>query len=195
MSRRLIAALLWRFVAFVVSRGLVSAWLIRRAHRTPYSELPGYMWRGWLFNAYEDQDGRPLAHREWLPSVRVHHIKRPDLDRHYHDHPWSARTCLMLGWYDEERHADTRGPVPADAVGSFQVEGKLCHAFHRARGYTGRLEVGMFHRISKVSEGGVWTLFITYGKQHSWGFSVNGVKVPSRLYAPHHYDEISEGQV
>jgi len=45
---------------------------------------------------------------------------------------------------------------------------------NRNAGYTGPLLFGQYHRISKVSPGGVWTLFITGRKRGTWGFQVNG---------------------
>ena len=42
----------WQLFAFVVSRKPVADYLIGRATRTPYFNLPGYMDRDWLFNAY-----------------------------------------------------------------------------------------------------------------------------------------------
>lgn len=184
--------LLWRLVAFIVTRPTVTAWLITRAHRTPYFHITSqdgssiYMGRWWLFNAYgRGPDGESLPARwPWLPSVRVHHIIRPDSDRHLHDHPWNARTIVLDGCYTEER--PTSG-MPRDELlhaGGFVLppnEPKRA-IFHRRAGYTGRLIFGQYHRISTVSEGGVWTMFWTWRKQGTWGFDVDGVKVPWREY-------------
>lgn len=38
------------------------------------------------------------------------------------------------------------------------------------------------HRISEVSEGGVYTLFISGKWRGVWGFLVDGVKVPWKKY-------------
>lgn len=54
--------------------------------------------------------------------------------------------------------------------------------YERTAGYTGRLLFGEYHRIIEVSDGGVWTLFITWKYQGTWGFLVDGVKVPYRKY-------------
>ena len=48
--------------------------------------------------------------------------------------------------------------------------------------WPGRLLYGQYHRISAISDDGVWTLFITGRKRGTWGFWVNGRKVPWREY-------------
>lgn len=160
-------ALLWRLVASVVSRPRVVAWLIARAKRTPYEHIVNpddgslYMGRWWLFNAYDRETHKTLL--SWCPiSVRIHHIMRPDSDRHLHDHPWNARTIILDGSYVEERD-----------VG---------RTYLRLPGDTATLRFGEFHRIARVSEGGVWTLFITGKYRGTWGFKVDGVKVPYKTY-------------
>jgi hypothetical protein len=37
-------------------------------------------------------------------------------------------------------------------------------------------------RISYIAEGGAWTLFFTWRYQGTWGFLVDGAKVPWRKY-------------
>ena len=143
--------------------------LIRRAQRTPYTNITSadggdvYMGRWWLFNPYgKDAAGDPVPPRwSWLPSIRVHHIMRPDADRDLHDHPWNARTVILRGWYIEERQDGT---------------------YVRRAGDTAALRFEQFHRIAEVSPGGVWTLFITWRYRGPWGFLVDGVKVPWRDY-------------
>lgn len=189
----MVSNFLWRVVAAIVSRRVVANWLIARAHHTPYTPIKSrdgsevYMWRGWLFNPYpEHHDGneRPKW-REMLPSVRVHHIRRADSDAHLHDHPWNARTIILRNWYEEERPGDifNQGESWRDYR---EVEGNTHltprEVDTRRVGYTGRLLVGQFHRISEVAPDGAWTLFITWKYQERWGFRVNGKKVPYREY-------------
>lgn len=165
----------WLLAAHVAAIPAVSDAIIRRAQRTPYTHIMDrdgrsvYMGRWWLFNAYgKGPAGEVLPPRwPWLPSVRVHHIMRPDLDRHLHDHPWNARTIVLRGWYYEERPR----PEPARTL--------HCAAF---LGCTGRLLFGQYHRITDISEGGVWTLFFTWRHQGTWGYLVDGKKVPHREY-------------
>jgi hypothetical protein len=142
-------------------------WLIERAQRTPYAHITSadgqstYMGRWWLFNPYphgSDGDGRRWA---WLPSVRIHHIMRDDQDRDHHDHPWNARTIILQGYYIEERGDQIITRIPGD---------------------TAALRFGEYHRIAAVSAAGVWTLFISGKKRGTWGFLVDGHKVPWREY-------------
>jgi hypothetical protein len=122
-----------------------------------------YMYRWWLFNPYPTgNDGAGRRWGDWLPSIRIHRIMREDRDRHLHDHPWNARTFILRGGYEEER--------PGQAF------------ILRQPGDTARLSYGQYHRINKVSDGGVWTLFVTGKKRGTWGFKVDGKKVPWRMY-------------
>lgn len=153
--------------------------LIQRAKRTPYKHLDGYMNRWWLFNPYQDSTGAPVK-RNWLlrmlPSVRIHQILKADDDRHLHDHPWDARTVILKGWYDEIREEiyPEYGPTES-AMMAFGVPVRM---HHRVAGDTVKLNFGEYHRITRVSAGGVFTLFITYRYRGTWGFKVHGKKIP-----------------
>lgn len=191
----------WRALAWLVTREKVFVWLLRRAFRTPYSHITSadgadvYMKRYWLFNPYATEDGArasgsdAVPSRSWwrerLPSVRIHHIRRADQDRHLHDHPWNARTIILKGWYEEERYSDESEVGVArrqlKAQGSHVGAGTRVSQV-RIAGYTGRLLFGQYHRITAVPRDGVWTLFITWRKRGSWGFDVDGHKVPWREY-------------
>jgi hypothetical protein len=153
----------WATTAQFLALPEVADGLIERSFKTPYTHLPGYMERFWLLNPYDFS--APKGERE-LPSARIHHILRKDLDDHLHDHPWAARTVVLKGWYIEER-------LMAD--GSLKL-------LKRQPGDTAALNFGTYHRIVEVSEGGVWTLFVTYRYQGTWGFLVDGKKVPWREY-------------
>lgn len=143
--------------------------IIARAARTPYFDLRGYIERDWLFNPTEDSEGQKID-RSWiasqLPSARVHHILRADNERHSHDHPWNARTFILRGWYEELREDGKR--------------------YRRFAGDTTTLRFGEYHRIVEVSPGGVWTLFVTGRHRGTWGFLVDGHKVPWREYLDSH---------
>lgn len=143
--------------------------LIRIARRRPYTPIMSadgeqmYMDRLWLFNPYtKDAKGNVAPARwHWLPSIRLHHILVPDQDRDLHDHPWNARTLVLRGWYIEEREDGT---------------------YVRRAGDTAAIRYEQFHRITQVSPGGVWTMFITWRYRGTWGFKVGGAKVPYREY-------------
>jgi hypothetical protein len=155
----------WRLVALLLSQPRAVAWLIARGERTPYTHIKSadgnsvYMYRFWLFNPYApageyslDSEGNGKnGWRRLFPSVRLHHIMRPDMDQDPHNHPWNSRTIILDGWYYEWRDDGER---------------------LRATGDTAVIRHDDFHRITAVHGpgGGVWTLFITWRKRHSWGF-------------------------
>lgn len=156
--------LAWKALAAVVSQPIVADAIIERAWRSPYRDLPGYMRRGWVFNPYggDETMGRIERKYRWLPSIRVHHILRKDLAAHPHDHPWESRTIILRNWYRERRHGKPTRVMRAGA--------------------TSPIHYGEFHHIEEVAEGGVWTLFFTWDYQGTWGFLVDGVKIPYRQY-------------
>lgn len=170
----------WPAVAWIVSRDNIFQALYRRAEKTPYWDLEGYMRRWWLFNpintTYETV-GTTVVHDEtiteirevktakyrWCPfSVRMHHILRADRARHPHNHPGTFRTILGKGWYWEHRD---------DGV------------FLREKGDTALLRHDEFHHVGEVSPGGVWTIFIMWNWRTTWGFRLeDGTVVPHREY-------------
>jgi len=158
-------------IGSVSAFGPVKRWLVRRALRTPYQHLPGYMSRWWLFNAYADSEGKSIKRNRLmrrLPSVRIHHILRADDGRAMHDHPWDARSYILGGCYSETRRRGDDLP-----------NGWLTYV----PGDVNVLRAEDFHRIAYVSDGGVWTLFITWPKRKSWGFLTrNGVNVEHKTY-------------
>lgn len=159
---------LWNLIAGIVSQPTVAQWLIKHAQRTPYTHImsmdgsEAYMMRWWLFNPYRESGSAKQFGWGWLPSIRIHHILREDHDRHLHDHPWNARTMVLKGHYVELRE---------DGL-----------PYCRMTGDTAALRFGEYHRITCVSQGGVFTLFITWKYRGTWGFKVNGNKVPWREY-------------
>lgn len=166
-------------------------WLIKRAMKTPYFHLDGYMERYWLvpyraaiqramplgitFGATYDGTGpvspwrRPIA---WLLqrfdiAVRVHHILRSDKGRDPHDHPWPYLTIILRGGYHETRYNDEGVPVAAKWYGPGSV------IFRPAKSW---------HMLDLPPYDTCWTLFITGRKKQKWGFNVDGVKVPYDEY-------------
>lgn len=160
-------------------------WIIARAKRTPYFHLYHgdgslYMERYWLVPFAEPgSDSKEgcfrAAWREqpftWLMqrlgiAVRVHCIHTADLDRHMHDHPWTFVSVVLRGFYIEARPLHDGPP-------QFDVSGRE-PAIVTVRGTSwnpiARRTVWDRHRITSVSHGGVWTLFITGPKRQSWGF-------------------------
>lgn len=162
---RRLGPLMW-----LLTRPRVVDWLVERAKRTPYLHLDGYMMRWWLFNPY---DPKTRAVRwPWLPSIRIHHILRADDDRHFHDHPWNARTVILRGWYLEGKESVPGVPNPEEnPTWRYMLPGT-----------TAPILFNTYHRISQVSEGGVFTMFITGPYMGDWGFKVGSRKVPHKEY-------------
>jgi len=161
--------MIWNLIAWIALRPPIADWLIRRAKKTPYVHIDGYMNRWWLFNSYrKGLDGQMHKTFEWLPSVRVHHILRKDFDRVPHDHPWDARTIILKGW-----HTKLRCLHPDQTIALTRT---------RSVGDTATLKFNEYHTVTEVSPGGVWTLFFTWKYQGDWSFWVDGKKVPYREY-------------
>ncbi len=187
---------IWKFIARNLARPRIAEAIIRYAKRTPYMHLPtnedpSYMERYWVFNPYDRVTNIPRLGRLFPWSVRVHHIKREDLDRALHDHPWNARTIILKGWYMEKRLISSQ-PLTQEELDAFATlaRGNLLlnenvqmdRVFWRRAGDTAELGFGEYHTISEVSDGGVYTLFISGPWQGVWGFLVDGVKIPWKTY-------------
>lgn len=154
---------IWRMIANVVTWGPARGWIIKRAMKTPYFHLTGYMNRYWFFNPIDRDSKR--RRWNWIPiSIRVHHILTADADESEHNHPWDARTIILDNWYVEQRN-DSKPRITC-----------------RSPGYTGVIGAKQFHRILEVGPGGVWTLFIMYRFKGEWGFNVKGRFVPYKEY-------------
>lgn len=171
-----------------------------------------YMERGWLFNPV--RNGRRKY--PWIPlSLRVHHIRQPDLDRHLHDHPWAARTWIMQGGYDELRREEMiydcmHGPrydllqdahKGADSVGhplpGIAYDADWDHVgvlYKRRAGDTSELGVDQYHKIVSLQPGGAVTLFAFGTWRADWGFIVEGSKVPRREYEARYKNNKPEGK-
>lgn len=166
---------IWWFLAKILSLSFVRDWLLKRAKRTPYFHIMSddgtdtYMERYWLINPYNENGKRK---HNWFPySARIHIIRREDLDRHLHDHPFNARTVVLRGWYTEELLVDP-----------LQWADETTHEVMRLTGETRIIRYGDFHRISSVPRNGVMTLFITGPKIGPWGFLVEQAKVHHKKY-------------
>jgi len=157
----------------------ITNWLIRRAQRTPYVHLPGYMNRWWLVPYSDPSLGegtglvswwrRPIARtlQAFDIAVRVHEILRSGSARDPHDHPWWYLTIILKGGYMEARYNDDGYITDAD----WWEPGSIL--FRRA---------GSWHRLDLPEHTTAWTLFITGPYRQGWGFNVKGRKVPHREY-------------
>lgn len=171
-------------VTWFLSRERVADWLIRRAQRTPYTHIDGYMLRWWLFNPYDPATRK--TRWAWFPwSVRVHHILREDRDQHFHDHPWNARTVILRGWYLEAREVE-QPAARFNSMEEWREANRRPSWRYMMPGSTAAIRFNSFHRIAQVSPGGVFTLFVTGPFLGDWGFKVDGKKVPHKCYLHGH---------
>ncbi len=151
-----------------------NGWLLRLVLRfgwaRPYKHIKHfdgkpYMNRWWLMPKWMfvlDKDGYPEPPEWFFFRIRLHHIITEDYDRDLHDHPADYRTLIISGWYIER---DIYGVERVFSAGSSR----------EARAEN-------FHRIIKVSPGGVWTIFIMKQKRNEWGFFKGDRKIPWREY-------------
>jgi|SRR5215217_130732 len=173
----LLTPLQWACVGAAAKSPALCNVIIGKAQQTPYFPITDpktgevYMERWWLYNPEPAKVAVPgrIPFDPARPSARVHHIMRPDSDRHLHNHPWDAVSIILAGWYDERR-----------------ADGQL---YRRSAGDVVGLEASTFHSIEGVSPGGVWTLFITGEWQHTWGFQTEHGFIPWRVYL-----DIPEGE-
>jgi len=156
---------------------MIREYLIRRAQRTPYFHLSGYMNRFWLA-PYRTRIGdgtgpvswkRPIAKLLQLCglAVRVHQILRSDRGRDPHDHPWPYLTVVLFGGYWEERYDD---------------EGMCISQRWHGPGSILYRPAGSWHRLDLPPGKDCWTLFITGPYRQRWGFNVRGKKIPHKDY-------------
>lgn len=86
-------------------------------------------------------------------NIYLHHFLRSDEDRALHDHPWMNMSLLLIGSYVE--HTILAGGVE---VRKTYRAGDI--KFRRAK---------TAHRL-ELTEGPMWTLFITGPVTRNWGF-------------------------
>ncbi|MGH8073691.1 MAG: hypothetical protein ACREO4_06415 [Lysobacter sp.] len=175
----------WRGRLFVT----FGRWVIRRAAWKPYFHLrnvdgTAYMDRYWLVRIGRDgvdEHGQP---KPWI-SLRVHHIRSSDIGRHFHDHPWTFVSLVLFGGYHEDK--------PYDAESGFTVSRlRNCPSgvvYTRETYIAGEFllrRASDWHRLrlpDQLVDAGTWTLVLTLPKRpESWGFLVDGKKVPWREY-------------
>lgn len=156
---------------------LLADLIIALALKTPYGHL-------------SHKDGTPYMNRWWLFSkgrkksqvrARIHHICTPDYDRHYHDHPWSFVSIVLKGWYKEARPESIEPYFTRD-----YGESEASTYTLRKAGSVAYRRASDRHRITEVSEGGVWTLVIVWPKIQWWGFYTPKGKIHWRDYESVH---------
>lgn len=153
----------------VLSNRFVFGKLFDYAQPRPHAHLydfDGTLYMGrWRVIDEGTRASRILRFLTGYESCRIHRIAKADRDRDLHNHPFHYRTFVMRGFYVEERGGLL---LPATTV--------------LTKGDTAAATPDDWHRISRVSEGGVWTLLFMTKNTGAWGFQVNGRFVDSIRY-------------
>lgn len=197
-------------IGYILSRPTIRDWIIKQAMKTPDDPIVAgdgsgriYMKRYWLFNPLTKKDnGEWVRKYNWLPfSIRVHNILLPDPDRHLHDHPFNARTWIMIGGYQELRaeqvdhfglweenhHLNPNFLGEVDIRDYYDNEHIGC-LYARREGSTTKLTHGRFHKVDAIyphdnhNGPGAWTFFVFGDYIGPWGFLVNDAKMEHRQY-------------
>jgi len=155
----------WSLVASFAMSDRGFRWLHKRADKSHYTHILHmgklYMWRGWVIKRWRN-----------FPAVRLHRIMGPDLSRDMHSHPFNFRTIILRGWYIQE-YPGEHWPGQKNSINVVKM----------LPGMQSICKYGDFHRITQVSQGGCWTLFIMWGgKRHDWGFMTKNGFVHARDY-------------
>ncbi len=150
-----------KFLATFLQFPRVLEALIEEGNKTPYFHLFGgeprelYMGRWWL-------------HEYKVPGdmgARLHHIARPDADRHLHDHPYPFVSVVLRGGYVEA--------LPVSQEGIWKGDREEVRLLERTTTLNPVLfrEATDRHQIVSVLPDTL-TLFITGPKpvEHKWGF-------------------------
>ena len=167
-------------------------YLIKRAMRTPYFHLEGYMERYWLvpftqgyngqftkevtgcYNACPYRQPVTWALQQFGIGIRIHKILRSDDARAFHNHPWNFISIILKGRYTEVT------PVYDDS--DFFVGTNFCSY---EQGDVLFRKSNTLHRLVLAKNKPVWTLFITGKKQRTWGFLTQ----PKFLTKHYEYDK------
>jgi hypothetical protein len=179
-----------KLIGWLASREPVMALLFKLAEEYEGGHLfdeqgEAYMGR-WSLIAKGSAVSRWLSRltRGKYDHARIHWIAKSDGDREVHDHPFNYRTFVMDGWYVEHYIPFARFPLMnGPALRQWQGSSRRLpdHAAQDAtlirvmgKGKSAAAPVGQFHRIARVSDGGVWTLFFMGPDTGKWGFLVDG---------------------
>lgn len=96
----------------------------------------------------------------WLPCVYLHRFARSDEDVELHNHPWEAKSLILVGGYVEEY----RAPAPLNSPKAFVVKRRTLRP-----GDVNTIGPSTFHRATLI-EHDAWTLIMIGKKVQTWGF-------------------------
>lgn len=141
-------------------------WAISQADHNPIPDITHddgslYMERGTIFRC------------EWM-WIRVHITYRSDKDPHRHDHPWRNISWILVNGYIEDMPTGRVKRIPGEIIF------RGLKSQHRLDLYTVMRSDGKPSEIFGMAP--CVSLFITGRWLQTWGFFVDGVKVPWREY-------------
>lgn len=119
---------------------------------------------------------------EWnLPwCVRLHHIRRHDLARSPHNHPYAFHSIVLRGFYVEEQILG----VPPMEEGCEWIAFPVREVYHFPFKWH-KIARQRYHRITEMSAGGVWTVIVhpRKPKEYEWGYlGEDGKHIPHAEY-------------
>lgn len=107
-----------------------------------------------------------LLSTPWF-NLYLHQILKSDEDRHFHDHPWSFRSYILRGSYEEQ----FRCPPDFNAT-----------HYRRYRRYDlVRHPAEDVHSLTLVTPE-VWTLVLTSGRARVWGYQTEQGWIDFKTY-------------
>jgi len=102
--------------------------------------------------------GEPKSFLGFLPfTVLIHCFHQSDQDRDLHNHPWKARSLILLGGYHEEYR------VRLDES-TYKVQQRTVKP-----GRFNKISPEHFHRVD-LRKDRCWTLFVIGKRSQTWGF-------------------------
>lgn len=125
-----------------------------------------------------------LVQTPWF-GVLLHCIRRPDHDRHLHDHPWPFVSIILRGGYVERRARNVWRAT-------MHAAGHPNRARLRTRrpGSIARMRRGEFHAIEALRAEPTWTLVLAGRRSNGWGYATEHGFVDSDQY---HHDRNPDG--
>ena len=112
-----------------------------------------YLMRFWVNEPKKNTKGSYSSRN----SLLLHHFLKPDDDDHLHNHPWTGRSTILSGGYQEETLEGIQKVKPMDS---------------------NVITADKYHRVKSI-EDNTWSLVHTGDKEGEWGFLVDGTH--------HHY--------
>ena len=104
-----------------------------------------------------------IIQSKWF-NIYIHAIYVADLDKHCHDHPWNFMSIILKGTYIEK--VINKHPKHNRYI-SYLTRSFWSNTFKWNKAET-------THKIDKIMDGPVYTLFITGKNRRDWGYDVDG---------------------